>query len=158
MKRTPIISFLILLFVIVLPACQENEWADWKLKNEMWLEQLKSNHKNDSTFHVTNSGLCYKVIYQGWKYNRKPNSTSLVKVNYKGTLIDGSTFDSDTAAVLSLSSVVAGWREGITKMNGDGIYKLYIPSKLGYDTVSTNPSIPPYSTLIFEVELIDSSN
>jgi FKBP-type peptidyl-prolyl cis-trans isomerase len=98
------------------------------------------------------------VIYQGWYLNRQPNRNSLVNVKYTGKLIDGSTFDSSTSAILSLSQVVEGWKEGITKMNGGGNYILYIPSALGYDTVTTNTKIPPHSTLIFDVELLDSQN
>jgi FKBP-type peptidyl-prolyl cis-trans isomerase len=158
MKRPAFLFLLTLLLTIILPACQENEWADWQIKNDQWLAQLKIDNQNDSTFHVSSSGLCYKVVYQGWKFNRRPNANSLVKVNYTGNLIDGSTFDSGTNAILSLSNVVSGWKEGIPKMNGGGIYLLYIPAKLGYDTVSTNVKIPPHSTLIFKVELIDSQN
>lgn len=158
MKRPAFLFLLTFLLTIFLPACRENEWADWQLKNDQYMAQLKINNKNDSTFHVTNSGLCYKVIYQGWSYNRKPNANSYIKVNYRGSLIDGSTFDSGTNAVFSLSSVVAGWKEGVTKMNGGGIYLLYVPAKLGYDTISTNKKIPPHSTLLFEVDLIDSYN
>ena len=158
MKRPAFLFLLTLLLTIILPACQENEWADWQLKNDQYMAQLKINNKNDSTFHVTSTGLCYKVIYQGWPYNRKPNASSYIKVNYKGSLIDGSVFDSGTNAVFSLSGVVAGWKEGVTKMNGGGTYLLYIPAKLGYDTISTNKQIPPHSTLIFEVDLIDSYN
>ncbi|HLP06113.1 MAG TPA: FKBP-type peptidyl-prolyl cis-trans isomerase [Paludibacter sp.] len=156
MKRTQIISLLILLFLIVLPACRENEWADWRLKNEQWLEKLKMDHKNDSTFHVTSTGLCYKVIDKG--YMRQPNEYSYITVNYKGTLIDGHMFDSGSNAKFYLPENIQGWKEGIPKMKGGGTFIFYIPYKLGYDTISTKNGIPPYSTLIFEVDLISSEN
>jgi len=159
MKRNSLIILFISLFIIILPACQEDEWADWKLKNDLYMEQLIKDHKGiDSTFYVTNSGLCYQVIYQGWEYNRKPNRSSYVKVNYTGKLIDGSTFDSGSEVTMYMPYLVEGWQEAVSKMNGGGIYKIYIPSTLGYDTISTMSDIPPHSTLIFDVDLIDSYN
>lgn len=154
MKKTSIITLLILLFTLVLPACHENEWADWKLKNEQWLE---ANKKNPDVI-TTESGLQYKVVHQGWHLNRKPNANSDIRVKYTGKLIDGSTFESSNEAVFNLSGVIEGWREGITKMNDGGNYILYIPSSLGYDTVSTNVKIPPHSTLIFDIDLMESQN
>ena len=158
MKRPAFYFILALLVSIILPACHENEWVDWQLKNDQYLAQLKIDNKNDSTFHVTSTGLCYKVIYQGWPYNRKPNSGSYVEVNYTGSLIDGTVFDSGTETIVSMSYLVSGWQEGLAKMNGGGTYMLYIPAKLGYDTITTNTEIPPHSTLIFKVDLIDSYN
>lgn len=158
MKRAALISLFFFLLIILYTSCKEDVYTDWKIQNEQWLSNLVETNKNDTNFHTTSSGLSYKVIYQGWKYNPKPNKNSMVKVKYTGKLIDGSTFDSSAAAILSLSQVVAGWREGITKMNVNGNYILYIPSSLGYDTISTNTNIPPHSTLIFDVELIDLQN
>ena len=157
MKRTSLISLLALLFVIILPACQENEWADWKLQNEQWLET----HKSDPGFKTTSSGIAYKVIYFGWSYGGKPSGNSIVVVNYKGTLIDGSIFDSVPAgknAQLRVSETIAGWREIVPTMFDDAIYKIYIPSKLGYDTASLNVKIPPHSVLIFDINLNDFYN
>ena len=161
MKLNSRIPFLILLLIISFSACKEDVHMDWKLKNEQWLEQLKIANKNDSTFHVTNSGLCYKVIYEGWYKNTKPNINSLIKVNYKGSLIDGSVFDSVATGKtvnLYLSQSIAGWKEALPKMYDGANYILYIPYKLGYDTTSTNAIIPPYSTLIFNVTLNQTFN
>jgi FKBP-type peptidyl-prolyl cis-trans isomerase len=154
MKQSSRISIVLLMLIISFSACKEDIYVDWKIKNEQWLE----NNKNQPGVITTASGLQYKVIYQGWYLNRQPNRNSLVNVKYTGKLIDGSTFDSSTSAIISLSQVVEGWKEGITKMNGGGNYILYIPSALGYDTVTTNTKIPPHSTLIFDVELLDSQN
>jgi len=128
---------------------------DWKIMNDNWY----SIHKSDSGFVITPSGLCYKVIHQG--YQRKPNINSIIIVNYKGTLIDGSVFDSiatGTTTQIQLSTSIKGWQEGIPKMNGGGSYIFYIPSNLGYDTISTNSQIPPHSVLRFDVNLVDSYN
>jgi FKBP-type peptidyl-prolyl cis-trans isomerase len=155
MKRTSIVFLITFLFLLLMSACQENMYMDWKLMNDKWYAV----HKSDSGFITTPSGLCYKVIHQG--YQRKPNINSIVIVNYKGSLIDGSVFDSiatGTTIQMQLSTAIKGWQEGIPKMNGGGSYIFYIPSKLGYDTISTNSQIPPYSVLKFNVNLVDSYN
>ena len=153
MKRTALFSLLILGLTIILPACHEDVYMDWKIKNQQW---LINNKASDSKIIETASGLQYKVIQQGWEFSRKPNKNSTVIVSYTGTLIDGSVFGSGIVDTLSLGNTIKGWQEGIPKMNGGGTYKFYIPSSLAYDTVSTNFKIPPYSTLIYTVELIDS--
>lgn len=155
MKRTSIVFFITFLFLIIISACKENEYIDWKIMNDNWYAA----HKSDSGFITTPSGLCYKVIHQG--YQRKPNINSYVIVNYKGSLIDGSVFDSiatGKSTVLLLSSLVSGWKEGLPKMQAGGRYIFYMPSKLGYDTISTDPKVPPHSVLIFDINLIDSYN
>jgi len=133
-------------------ACKENVYMDWKVMNDKWY----AIHKSDSGFITTPSGLCYKVINQG--NERHPNTGSSILVSYKGTLVDGSTFDQQTNVGINLSEAVKGWQEGIPKMQNGGNYIFYIPSKLGYDTVTTRANIPAYSVLIFNVTLIKSVN
>lgn len=155
MKRISIGFLLTFVLIIVLSACKENEWIDWKLQNEKWFAA----HKNDPGFVTTSSGLCYKVIYAGWPYNRKPNASSVVVVNYKGSLIDGSVFDSvpsDSSISLYLSNTIPAWKEVLPKMYSGSNYQIYVPSSLGYDTATTNSLIPPNSVLIFDIKLIDS--
>ena len=159
MKLTSRITLLIIVLITGFTACKEDEYMDWKIRNDNYMVQLKKDHETDSTFHVTSSGLCYQVLYQGWEYERKPNINSYIYATYTGKLIDGSTFDSGTDSYLGIvSGLVPGLQEGLRKMNGGGSYKFYIPSALGYDTVSTNSSIPPYSTLIFNLDLVTSIN
>jgi len=155
MKRTSIAFLITFLFLIIISACKENEYMNWKILNSNWY----SIHKSDSGFITTPSGLCYKVIHQG--VQRYPNLNSVVIVSYKGTLIDGSIFDSTatgTTTSMYLSGAIKGWQEGLPKMQSGGNYIFYIPYKLGYDTTSTNSAIPPYSVLKFNVHLIDSYN
>jgi len=155
MKRTSIGFFLTFLVLLIFSACQENVYIDWKLANDKWYDT----HKSDSGFVTTSTGLCYKINYPGWALSRQPNVNSNVKVSYKGSLIDGSVFDSqpETSPIwLTLSSTVAGWREIMPKLHNGASVKLYIPASLGYDTLSTNTAIPPHSVLIFDVNLIDS--
>jgi FKBP-type peptidyl-prolyl cis-trans isomerase FkpA len=104
---------------------------------------------------VTGSGLQYEVITQGG--GDMPGLDSTVRVHYRGTLIDGTVFDSSydrgEPAVFPLQGVIPGWAEGLQLMNEGGSFRFYIPSYLGYGDRSDN--LPPYSTLIFDVELLD---
>lgn len=149
MKRAALFTFTLFLLAIIHSSCKDDIYIDWKLQNERWYAQ----HKSDSGFITTKSGLCYKVNHQG--YQRHPNINSAIHVRYTGSLIDGSVFDSGTTW-LYLSGTIKGWQEGIQKMQDGGDYTFYIPSALGYDTVTTKKEIPPYSVLKFDVELLES--
>ena len=102
------------------------------------------------------SGLQYEVITEGTGI--KPSANDQVKCHYKGTLIDGTLFDSSVKrgqpAVFGVSQVIKGWVEALQLMPEGSKWKLYIPSELGYGSQQAGEMIPPYSTLIFEVELI----
>jgi FKBP-type peptidyl-prolyl cis-trans isomerase len=102
------------------------------------------------------SGLRYEIVKPGT--GPSPKATETVKVHYTGTLIDGSVFDSSVQrgepAEFQLSEVIPGWTEGIQKMNKGGKIKLYVPPQLAYGD-DGRPGIPPGSTLIFDVELLD---
>ena len=104
---------------------------------------------------VTDSGLQYEVIKMG--KGKKPAATDRVKVHYHGTLIDGTVFDSSVERgepiVFGLNQVIPGWTEGVQLMPVGSKFKFYIPQELGYGAQSAG-TIPPYSTLIFEVELL----
>ena len=152
MKRASIVFFITFLFLIIMSACKENEYMDWKHMNDRWY----SIHKNDSGYITTSSGLCYQVVHQG--YQRKPNIGSAVVVTYRGTLIDGSVFDStatDATTSMYLSNAIKGWQEGIVKMNVGGCYRFYVPYSLGYGSTNST-TIPAYSVLRFEVNLVDA--
>jgi FKBP-type peptidyl-prolyl cis-trans isomerase FklB len=102
------------------------------------------------------SGLQYEVITEGTGI--KPSANDQVKCHYEGTLIDGTLFDSPVKrgqpAVFGVSQVIKGWVEALQLMPEGSKWKLYIPSELGYGSQQAGEMIPPYSTLIFEVELI----
>jgi FKBP-type peptidyl-prolyl cis-trans isomerase len=157
MKRTALFSLFLLLLTIILPACKEDEYIDWKLQNEKWMDNLVATHKDDADFHTTSSGLSYKVLHQGL-FPQKPSSGSYILATYTGKLIDGSSFETQTNYPLGyVSGLLPGFQEAVKKMNVGSSYIFYIPSSLGYDTISTNSQIPPYSTLIFEVDLISAN-
>ena len=119
------------------------------------LEFLTNNAKRAGII-VTDSGLQYEVLKKG--EGSKPKATDTVTVNYLGTLLDGTEFDSSYSrnkpASFPLNRVIKGWTEGVQLMNMGAKYKFYVPSDLAYGARSTGKIIS-YSTLIFEVELLE---
>jgi FKBP-type peptidyl-prolyl cis-trans isomerase len=106
---------------------------------------------------VTESGLHFEVVEPGT--GESPSAEDSVQVHYKGALIDGTVFDSSyergQPATFPLAGVIPGFREGIQMMQVGGKYKLYIPPALGYGERGAGTEIPPNSTLVFEIELLD---
>lgn len=116
---------------------------------------LQENLKRDEV-QFTASGLQYEVLRQG--DGKSPTGMSSVEAHYKGTFIDGKKFDSSydrgQPSTFSLMSVIDGWTEGLQLMKEGAHYRFYVPYHLAYGENGYDPIIPPYSTLIFEVELI----
>ncbi len=106
---------------------------------------------------TTESGLQYKVLIEG--RGRKPKSNATVSVHYRGILLDGKEFDNsytgDEPVRLNLKRVIKGWGEGLQLMPSGSIYVFLIPPELAYGERGSG-SIPPDSTLIFEIELFKS--
>lgn len=109
---------------------------------------------------TTDSGIQYQVLTAA--EGPKPKATDMVKVHYKGTTIDGKTFDSSydrgQPAEFGLNQVIPGWTEGVQLMSVGSKYKFVIPSKLAYGEQGAGASIGPGETLIFEVELLEILN
>ena len=116
---------------------------------------LKANAKKDSV-QTTPSGLQYKVLVAGT--GEKPKATDRVKVNYEGHLIDGTEFDSsytrNQPATFACNQVIKGWTEALTMMPVGSKWEIYVPQELGYGAREAG-KIPPLSTLIFTVELLE---
>lgn len=106
---------------------------------------------------TTKSGLQYEVLKEG--NGKHPKATDKVRCHYEGTLLDGTVFDSsykrNEPAVFGLNQVIAGWTEGVQLMGEGAKYRFYIPYLLAYGEAGAGASIPPYSTLIFDVELLE---
>ncbi|CAM3002367.1 FKBP-type peptidyl-prolyl cis-trans isomerase [Moritella viscosa] len=106
---------------------------------------------------TTESGLQYEVLTSGTGKQATPDDT--VTVHYTGSLLNGNVFDSSVErgepATFALNRVIPGWTEGVALMNVGSKYKLYIPSELGYGAQGAGADIPPNSTLVFEVELLE---
>jgi len=117
-------------------------------------EQFLAQNKTKEGIVTLPSGLQYKIIKAG--NGPKPKATDKVKVNYKGTLLNGKVFDSSEGKapiVLEVNHVIKGWTEALQLMPVGSKWELFIPQELAYGDRSQEP-IPPYSALIFEVELI----
>lgn len=113
-------------------------------------------NKEKEGVKVTSSGLQYKVITEG--SGPRPASTDNVTVHYEGTLINGEVFDSSykrgEPTSFPLNGVIKGWTEGLQLMQPGAKYRFYIPQELAYGARGAGGQIKPYSTLIFDVELI----
>ncbi|MBR1808379.1 MAG: FKBP-type peptidyl-prolyl cis-trans isomerase [Paludibacteraceae bacterium] len=133
----------------------ELEQETAKVEKERGQKFLEENLKR-AEVKSTASGLQYEVLSA--TIGQKPKATDRVKVHYEGTLIDGTVFDSSyrrgEPITFSLNQVIKGWTEGLQLMSVGSKYKLYIPYQLGYGEQGAGAQIPPYSTLIFTVELL----
>lgn len=116
---------------------------------------LAANSKKDGV-KQTASGLQYKVINPG--KGKSPRPTDVVEVNYRGTLIDGTEFDSSykrgQPAVFPVNGVIQGWQEALPMMKEGAKWQLFVPASLAYGDRGAPPSIGPEATLLFEVELL----
>ena len=124
-----------------------------KTEGAKYLEE----NKKKAGVKTTASGLQYKVVKDGT--GAQPKATDMVTVNYRGTLIDGTEFDSSykrgQPATFPVNGVIKGWTEALQLMKQGSKYQLFIPSTLAYGERAMGPDISPNSTLIFEVELQD---
>ena len=135
-------------------ADQQFEYRKMVVKKEN-ADYLTAYAKNDSV-QRTESGLLYKVIKKG--EGALPADTNQVEVNYEGRLIDGTVFDSsykrNKPATFGVTQVIKGWTEALKMMPVGSVYELCIPYELAYGERG-NRNIPPFSTLVFKVELLD---
>ena len=106
---------------------------------------------------TTESGLQYKVIREG--IGLSPDDNDTIVVHYKGSLVDGKVFDSsyerNEPITITAGQVIPGWGEGLKLMKAGGQYELYIPQNLAYGEQGAGGVIPPFATLIFEMEVVE---
>jgi FKBP-type peptidyl-prolyl cis-trans isomerase FklB len=127
-----------------------------KVHKEAGEKYLAENGKKENVVTLP-SGLQYQVLREG--NGKKPKATDSVKCHYEGFLIDGTVFDSSVQrgepAVFGLQQVIAGWTEGLQLMQEGAKYRFFIPYRLAYGEGGAGQMIPPFATLIFDVELIE---
>ena len=119
-------------------------------------EAFLAENKKKTGIKSTASGLQYEVLTAGT--GTQPKATDKVTVHYKGTLLNGNEFDSsykrNEPASFGLNQVIPGWTEGVQLMQEGAKYRFFVPYQLAYGSRGAGNDIPPFSTLIFEVELI----
>ncbi len=119
-------------------------------------EEFMAENKDKEGIVTTESGLQYQVIKEG--EGNKPNPTDKVTVHYRGTLLDGTEFDSShkrgKPATFPVNGVIKGWQEALVLMTPGSKYKLFIPPEIGYGERGSGQRIPPNSVLIFDIELL----
>lgn len=134
---------------------QEKEAQDAKKNIEAGKAYLKENGSREGVV-TTASGLQYEVLQEGT--GKSPKATDKVRCHYEGRLTNGTVFDSSyqrgEPADFGLNQVIAGWTEGVQLMKEGAKYRFHIPYLLGYGERGAGASIPPYATLVFDVELI----
>ncbi|MHC9085221.1 FKBP-type peptidyl-prolyl cis-trans isomerase [Luteimonas sp. RIT-PG2_3] len=139
-------------------AKQQTELASQRTKNAEEGKAFLAENGKKPEVKTTASGLQYQVLTEG--KGAKPAATDTVRVHYKGTLLNGETFDSsydrNEPVQFALAQVVPGWQEGLQLMPVGSKYKLWVPGELGYGEAGTpGGPIGPNTTLVFEVELLD---
>ena len=139
-------------------AKQEAKRSQIGEKNKVEGEKFLAENKTKPGVITLLSGLQYKVITQGT--GETPQSNHTVSVNYRGTLIDGTEFDSSfkrgQPASFSVTGVIKGWTEALQKMKVGSKWQVFIPGNLAYGERGYGQKIPPHTTLIFEMELLST--
>ncbi|MEG9500224.1 FKBP-type peptidyl-prolyl cis-trans isomerase [Mannheimia indoligenes] len=134
-------------------AAQAEAFKAIDAENKAFLEE----NKKAKGVIVTESGLQYEILTEGT--GEKPTASSTVRVHYTGSLIDGTVFDSSVKrgqpAEFPVNGVIRGWTEALQLMPVGSKWRLTIPQELAYGERGAGASIPPFATLIFEVELLD---
>ncbi|MBD3609108.1 MAG: FKBP-type peptidyl-prolyl cis-trans isomerase [Gammaproteobacteria bacterium] len=136
---------------------QQQAMAKVGEENKKAGDEFLAKNRSASGVKETATGLQYKVIKAGT--GKKPTASDTVVVHYRGTLVNGTEFDSSYGrgqpATFPVNGVIKGWQEALQLMSKGAKYMVYIPSNLAYGQRGAGPQIGPNSTLIFEVELVD---
>lgn len=129
-------------------------------ENKLQSEEFFAGNKKKPGVKTLPSGLQYKIISEG--KGPKPNTNDVVRVNYRGMLLDGTEFDStakrgEPSEFPLDGAIVAGWKEALPLMPAGSVWEIYIPPQLAYGENGRPPQIPPNATLVFTIQLISSA-
>lgn len=146
---------------MALCGCSKNDFKVWKDLNAAKIESIKADSAD--YYRTSPSGVLYRVVDSVYHTGYTPKPESYVRVTYTGWLIDGTKFESDEKVWLLVGNLVQGWQEALCMMTDGEKWRIYIPYGLGYGSEGTAGSdgnfvIPPYSTLIFDLELVEVVN
>lgn len=150
-------SFLLIISIALyglMVSCSNDMW-DPEKNRKNGEKFLKENAKKEGVV-VTSSGLQYKILVEG--EGKKPASSNTVKCYYTGTFINGDKFDGTSSgkpATFKVNGVIKGWQQALKLMPVGSKWEIYLPYELGYGAQGVGNDIPPYSALIFEIELIE---
>jgi FKBP-type peptidyl-prolyl cis-trans isomerase len=137
-------------------AAKQEEMKKLGEENKKSGDAFLAENKKKEGVHTQPSGLQYKVLKEG--DGKKPAASDMVTVNYRGTLVDGTEFDSsfkrNEPATFPVSGVIPGWTEALQLMKTGSKYQIVIPANLAYGETGAGGVIPPNATLIFEVDLL----
>jgi FKBP-type peptidyl-prolyl cis-trans isomerase len=158
MKLNSFLPIALIAILFVFSSCDEEKYADWKILNDNKTADEMAAKKSDNNYVITQSGLCYRILYPG--NMKQATINSYVKVQYTGTLITGKVFDSGTfygslVSSSTTSGTIKAWQEAIPKLKVGGKMEMIVPYDLGYGS-SASGVIPAYSLLYFTVELLDA--
>lgn len=155
-SKIKVIGLAALLLLCVFTGCKKEDWMDWKVQNEL---VLNANRHNNGVV-TTETGVQYRVIYEGNKTDPRPHAESLVTCKYELRLpaANNRVIDQSEQATLPMQSVVPGFLEGLKHVHNYGIVEMWVPYEQGYGEDGYGEEgyqthIPPYSTLYFRVEL-----
>lgn len=158
MFRNIIHPFIFVIALFLLAGCTDFEAQERQaeLNRQQGTAFLAANRSKEG-ITVRPSGLQYQMLREG--SGPKPTISDRVSVHYRGTLIDGSEFDSSYArgepATFAVAGVIPGWTEGLQLMSVGSHYRLFVPSDLGYGQKGAGDQIGPNATLVFDVELLE---
>ncbi|MBP7965109.1 MAG: FKBP-type peptidyl-prolyl cis-trans isomerase [Paludibacteraceae bacterium] len=149
-------KWMYLVLVLVLVGC-ETDFQTWKDLNTDWLAQNKVQHTTDNDLKILSSGVQYQIFHNGPGSTPKPTN-SVVQVTYTAKLVDGTVCDSGSEKWLAVSDLIPGWQEALCMMSEPSYAKIYVPYTMAYGVDGSkatggNFHIPPYSTIIFEIDL-----
>lgn len=170
--KHPIQTILTLTLALLFCGCNEG-FRTWRELNDDWIAQkqntLGTTDPDIKRTQILPSGVMIEVYHDGFGPIPKPSVdpvtdlSSSITVNYRGYLVDGTKFNDGTAITMYLSNTIPGWQQALSQMRQGSSWRIYIPYAEGYGDEGSQDSrqnftVPPYSTLIFDIDLLDVVN